>query len=87
MNTRRMCFPEIAEAKSIGTRFEGEGLGHPLIFRGAMRAEFGAVERGDARAAGERVEHVWKSTLLRTVGINAVLAMAGAPVCVRRRCE
>jgi DNA mismatch repair ATPase MutS len=25
-----------------------------------------------------------KSTLLRTVGINAVLAMAGAPVCARR---
>jgi hypothetical protein len=30
----------------------------------------------DAIIAGERVEHVRKSTLLGTVGINTVLAMA-----------
>ncbi len=73
-------FPEIAEAKSIGTRFEGEGLGHPLI------SEAQCVRNSVRLNGATRVLLVsgsnmsGKSTLLRTVGINAVLAMAGAPV-------
>ena len=64
--------------------FEGEGLGHPLL------SDAGTV-RNDVRLAGElRVLVVsgsnmsGKSTLLRTVGVNAVLAQAGAPVRARR---
>ncbi len=64
--------------------FEGEGLGHPL-FSDAVTV------RNDVRLAGElRVLVVsgsnmsGKSTLLRTVGVNAVLAQAGAPVRARR---
>jgi hypothetical protein len=65
-------------------RFEAAALGHPLI---------PAVKRicNDVRIAGDaRVLLVsgsnmsGKSTLLRTVGINTVLAMAGAPVRARR---
>jgi len=74
-------FPELAEAEGC---FEGEGLGHPLIPEGRN-------VRTDLRLSGElRVLVVsgsnmsGKSTLLRTVGVNAVLALAGAPVRARR---
>ena len=74
-------FPELAEGAG---RFEGEGLGHPLI-------PAGRNVRTDLRLSGElRVLVVsgsnmsGKSTLLRTVGVNAVLALAGAPVRARR---
>jgi MutS domain V len=70
-------FPELAEQ---GICFEGEGLGHPLL-----PAEL--CVRNDVRLGGElRVLLIsgsnmsGKSTLLRTVGTNAVLAFAGAPV-------
>lgn len=60
--------------------FAGEELGHPLI--PAARCVRNSVWLGD----GTRVLLVsgsnmsGKSTLLRTVGVNFVLAMAGAPV-------
>jgi hypothetical protein len=74
-------FPELAEGVAC---FEGEGLGHPLI------PESRSV-RTDLRLSDElRVLIVsgsnmsGKSTLLRTVGTNTVLALAGAPVRARR---
>jgi hypothetical protein len=74
-------FPEVV---ADGPCFDGEGLGHPLIPRDRC-------VRNDVRLAGElRVLMVsgsnmsGKSTLLRTVGVNAVLALAGAPVRARR---
>lgn len=74
-------FPEFIEGP--GT-FEGEELGHPLL-------PAGTCIRNSVNVNGET--RVWlvsgsnmsgKSTLLRTVGINTVLAMAGAPVRARR---
>ena len=70
-------FPEIVDA---APRFDGEGLGHPLIplqrcVRNDVRLEH------DLRVlivSGSNMSG--KSTLLRTVGINVVLALAGAPV-------
>ncbi len=74
-------FPEFSEG---GPCFEGEGLAHPLI--AASRAV-----SNDVKLCGEPCVLVvsgsnmsGKSTLLRTVGVNAVLAMAGAPVRARR---
>ncbi len=74
-------FPEFAES---GPCFEGEGLAHPLI------AEDRAV-RNDLAIGGDlRIVVVsgsnmsGKSTMLRTVGINTVLAQMGAPVRARR---
>ena len=74
-------FPELVEGAA---RFESEGIGHPLI--PASRNV-----RTDLRLSEElRVLVVsgsnmsGKSTLLRTVGVNAVLALAGAPVRARR---
>jgi len=78
-------FPEVIEGTpAFEPQFDAEGLGHPLL------AEAVTV-RNDVRIAGDlRVLIVsgsnmsGKSTLLRTVGINAVLAQAGAPVRARR---
>jgi len=63
--------------------FDSAGLGHPLI-PAARRVV------NDLRLGGERrlilvsgSNMSGKSTLLRTVGVNVVLALAGAPVCAR----
>jgi hypothetical protein len=74
-------FPEIVEE---GARFDGEQLGHPLLARRTcVRND---VRLGDAPrvliVSGSNMSG--KSTLLRTVGVNAVLALSGAPVRARR---
>jgi hypothetical protein len=70
-------FPELIESE---VRFEGAGLGHPLIserrnVRTSLRL---ANEVRLLIVSGSNMSG--KSTLLRTVGINTVLALAGAPV-------
>ncbi|MGH9645464.1 MAG: MutS-related protein, partial [Bryobacteraceae bacterium] len=73
------CFPEFTEQEGRAM-FAGEKLGHPLI------AAAKCVRNSVCLADGTRVLLVsgsnmsGKSTLLRTVGVNLVLAMAGAPV-------
>lgn len=70
-------FPEIVDT---GPLYDGEALGHPLI------PENTCVGNDVRLGQGPRVYIVsgsnmsGKSTLLRTVGVNAVLAFAGAPV-------
>ena len=76
-------FPEIVlpdTGPQAGGLFDGVQLGHPLLPRTTMVPN-------DVRLSGETQLLVvsgsnmsGKSTLLRTVGINAVLALAGAPV-------
>ena len=70
-------FPTFVEGRA---RLRGQGLGHPLIPQSQCVSN-------DVRL--EDPARVWlisgsnmsgKSTLLRTVGLNIVLAMAGAPV-------
>jgi DNA mismatch repair ATPase MutS len=72
-------FPEFALAPGSAI-FDAEGLGHPLIAASQC-------VRNDVRLdAATRVLLVsgsnmsGKSTLLRTVGVNTILAMAGAPI-------
>ena len=74
-------FPEFVADTAC---FDGEEMAHPLL-------DPSRVVRNSVRLGGDlRVLIVsgsnmsGKSTLLRTVGINAVLAQAGAPVCARR---
>lgn len=74
-------FPEFTTS---GPRFEADGIAHPLI------PEARAV-RNDVSIGGElRILVVsgsnmsGKSTLLRTIGINTVLAQMGAPVRAQR---
>ncbi len=70
-------FPEIAE---ISGCFDGVELGHPLIPR--SRCVRNDVTLGDPVRAlivsGSNMSG--KSTLMRTVGVNVVLGLAGAPV-------
>lgn len=64
--------------------FDGEELAHPLL--DPSRVVPNSVRLGgDLRVlivSGSNMSG--KSTLLRTVGVNVVLAQAGAPVCARR---
>jgi hypothetical protein len=74
-------FPDILPE---GPQFEGEGLGHPLIPRPTCVPNDVCLS-GEVRllvVSGSNMSG--KSTLLRTVGVNAVLALAGAPVRARR---
>lgn len=60
---------------------EAKTLGHPLIVRDKrIPNDFSLAGRGKTMVVtGSNMSG--KSTFLRTVGINAVLAMTGAPVC------
>jgi hypothetical protein len=74
-------FPQFVEGPAC---FSIEGLGHPLIGAAACVRNDLALQ-GKCRVllvSGSNMSG--KSTLLRSVGINAVLAMAGAPVRARR---
>ena len=74
-------FPELIEGEVC---FDGESLGHPLI------AESRSVRNDVRLGAAPRALIVsgsnmsGKSTLMRTVGTNVILAQAGAPVRARR---
>ncbi|MBD3162908.1 MAG: DNA mismatch repair protein MutS [Candidatus Eisenbacteria bacterium] len=74
-------FPEVVEP---GPCIEGERLGHPLIRND--RCVRNDVRLGDPVrllvVSGSNMSG--KSTLLRAIGVNAVLALAGGPVRARR---
>ncbi len=74
-------FPEVSEG---GVCYEGTGLGHPLLPAGqCVRNDLTLGERQRVLVvSGSNMSG--KSTFLRTVGINAVLALAGAPVRAER---
>jgi len=77
-------FPEVRD-DAQPARCEGEAIGHPLL--PARTRVTNDVALGDLHPrlliiSGSNMSG--KSTLLRTVGVNVVLALAGAPVCARR---
>ncbi len=73
-------FPELDGT----TGYEAEALGHPLIpEHDCIRNDFSLGDPARVLiVSGSNMSG--KSTLLRTVGVNAVLAFAGAPVRARR---
>jgi hypothetical protein len=75
-------FPDIVEPEASARMgvFDGRGLGHPLIPAArAIRNDVACVAPNQLLVvSGSNMSG--KSTLLRTVGINTVLALAGAPV-------
>jgi hypothetical protein len=75
------AFPELTPE---GPCCQGEGLGHPLLPTASCVPN--DVNLGDGTrllvVSGSNMSG--KSTLLRTVGINTVLALAGAPVRAKR---
>jgi hypothetical protein len=77
-------FPEFVGAEGGLGFFDGELLGHPLIpsdkcVRNSVRLD---AQTRVLLVSGSNMSG--KSTLLRVVGINTVLAMAGAPIRGRR---
>lgn len=77
-NNERFCYPELSDGSQY---LSALSLGHPLIPEQArVTNDFRIGSRGEiiiitgANMAG-------KSTFLRTVAVNLVMAMAGAPVC------
>ncbi len=75
-------FPEVAESQEI--IFKAEDLGHPLIKR-SQRVTNNFELAGNARVVlltGPNMSG--KSTFLKSVGINTVLALTGSPVCAKR---
>lgn len=75
------AFPRV---ESGPPRFAAEGLGHPLIAaerRVTNDVELSAPGTG-LLVTGSNMSG--KSTLMRAMGVAAVLAQAGAPVCARR---
>jgi hypothetical protein len=73
-------FPEFTQGDDPRALFDGDALGHPLIpaaqcVRNPVRLD---KQTHVLLVSGSNMSG--KSTLLRTVGINAVLAMAGAPI-------
>ena len=76
-------FPEIVTPDARRAMFDGVAVGHPLI--PAARMVRNDVHLGNTTqlfvVSGSNMSG--KSTLLRTVGVNAVLAFAGAPVRAR----
>jgi hypothetical protein len=74
-------FPEIdGDGPRTAARFEGVALGHPLLPAGRTVRNDVALTAGTQLLVVSGSNMSGKSTLLRTVGINAVLALAGAPV-------
>jgi hypothetical protein len=74
-------FPEIVtDAPAL---FEGTELGHPLLPAAGMVRNDVHLGAGTQLLVVSGSNMSGKSTLLRTVGINGVLALAGAPVRAR----
>ncbi|MFA0962215.1 hypothetical protein AB9P05_10435 [Roseivirga sp. BDSF3-8] len=73
-----LTWPEVADREYVT---EGRQLGHPLIAAEArVNNDFSFSGQGSVLlVTGSNMSG--KSTFLRTVGLNVVLALAGAPVC------
>jgi hypothetical protein len=79
-NEPEWCFPEVDDAYF---HLEGKEIGHPLI-PGQHRVNNDFILEGTGQIAlitGSNM--AGKSTFLRSLGINTVLAQMGAPVCAR----
>ncbi|HAW15838.1 MAG TPA: hypothetical protein DCW41_03940 [Clostridiales bacterium] len=72
------CFPEFTE----GAYFEGEDIRHPLLDPAKCVPNSIKLDKTKALITGSNMSG--KTTLIRTVGINALLAYAGAPVPAKR---
>ncbi len=74
-------FPEIAEP---GTPFEAEAVAHPLLMPAIRVANDLALGGPGTALIVTGSNMAGKSTLLRAVGLDVALALAGGPVCATR---
>ncbi len=80
-NNPDYCYPLVSTDESV---FSAKNLAHPLLDRDKRVAnDFIISERGKViLITGANMSG--KSTFLRTVAVNLILAMAGAPVCAEK---
>lgn len=64
--------------------FEAKGLYHPFLGKGAVRNDFSIADRNYYIITGANM--AGKSTFLRSLGINWLLAMSGMPVFADKLC-
>jgi hypothetical protein len=73
------AYPTVGEISDSGPRFEAKALGHPLL-DAPIPNDVSLAQPGSALIiTGSNMSG--KSTLLRAMGVNTALALAGAPVC------
>lgn len=82
-NHPEWCFPGFKEQHFF---IEGKEIGHPLIRAEKCVNNFLKIEHSGELMLVTGSNMAGKSTYLRSIGINTVLAMAGAPVCAKYFC-
>ncbi len=80
-NHPRFAYPLLQSGEFY---FEGIDLGHPLIKSGKRVLNHFLIENEQKTIIITGANMSGKSTFLRTIGVNMVLGMAGAPVCATR---
>lgn len=80
-NNPDYAYPEISEAKEL--KLEGKMLGHPLINQRKRVDNDFTVDGWGSFTILTGANMAGKSTFLRTVGVNMILACSGAPVCAK----
>lgn len=75
-NHPNTCWPEITDDE--GVTYEAQGLYHPFLGDKAVRNDFRIDDRHFYIITGANM--AGKSTFLRSVGVNYILAMTGMPV-------
>ena len=79
-NHSAWCFPQIADEHFT---LHGQLIGHPLIDSAKMVSNSFSVDGMGKVALVTGSNMGGKSTFLRSIGVNTVLAMMGAPVCAK----
>jgi hypothetical protein len=77
------AFAEISSVNKAGSPFSGRGLGHPLIKEEDRVCNDFTMDRLGSLVMITGSNMAGKSTFLRTLGMNACLALSGAPVLAR----
>jgi hypothetical protein len=77
-NNPGYAYPEPVEIKPV---FQALDLGHPLISSDKRVCNDFSIDEGEKIIIVTGANMAGKSTFLRTVAINFILAMSGAPVC------
>jgi DNA mismatch repair ATPase MutS len=80
-NNPAWAFPTFKEEHFF---IEAEELGHPLIAAGKRVNNFIKIDHKASVMLVTGSNMAGKSTYLRSIGINVILAMAGAPVCAAK---
>jgi hypothetical protein len=75
------CFPEVVDGPP---RLEADGLGHPLLSDDVRRTSDVRLDPPGRFLLVTGSNMSGKSTLLRSIGLAAVLGQAGSVVCARR---